>query len=151
VAPAGDKVTVQIDHEGLPPRKLALDLLPGSKNVFEGTLPQAPVGNYEVRLLPPPILEGSIPTVPFRVEAPASELETVQMNEPELVRVAAATGGKFYTPLTADTLLQDLPLPSKVPLDTDPPIPLWNTWPVLTLFLGLLTLEWILRKRKQMV
>ena len=38
-----------------------------------------------------------------------------------------------------------------VPLDTDPPIPLWNTWPVLALFLLLLTVEWVFRKRKQMV
>ena len=44
-----------------------------------------------------------------------------------------------------------LPEPSKVLLDTDPPIPLWNTWPVLALFLALITLEWVIRKRKQMV
>jgi hypothetical protein len=144
-------VTVQVDRRGVPPRKISLNLVPGTRNVFEGTMPQAPVGDYEVRLLPPPILQGPIPTATFRVEAPAGEFETVQMNESELIRVAAATGGKFYTPLTADTLLQDLPKPSKVPLDTDPPIPLWNTWPLLTLFLALLSLEWILRKRKQMV
>ncbi|MFO0891049.1 MAG: VWA domain-containing protein [Isosphaeraceae bacterium] len=151
LAPAGGSVTVQVDRKGLPPRKLFLELLPGTNNVFEGTLPQAPVGDYEVRLLPPPVLQGPIPTAAFRVEAPASEFESVQMNEPELVRTAAATGGKFYTPLEADGLLRDLPEPSKVPLDTDPPLPLWNTWPVLALFLGLLTTEWVLRKRKQMV
>ena len=54
-------------------------------------------------------------------------------------------------PLLILACLADLPKPSKVPLDTDPPIPLWNTWPVLGLFLALITLEWVLRKRKQMV
>ncbi len=73
------------------------------------------------------------------------------MNEPELIRAAALTGGKFYSPLSADTLLDDLPPSSKIPLDTDPPIPLWNSWPVLSLFLALITLEWVLRKRRQMV
>ena len=73
------------------------------------------------------------------------------MNEPELIRAAEATGGKFYTPLEAGGLLKDLPPPTKVPLDTDPPIPLWNTWPVLSLFLTLITTEWVFRKRKQMV
>ena len=53
------------------------------------------------------------------------------MNGPSCLRAAESTGGKFYTPLVADALLTDLPKPSKVPLDTDPPIPLWNTWPVL--------------------
>ncbi len=152
LAPAAGTVTVQVERSNRQsPRKVTLNQVPGTRNVFEGALPQAIEGDYEVRLLPPPILDGPIPTATFRVEAPASELERVQMNEPELIRVAAATGGKFYTPLTADTLLQDLPKPSKVPLDTDPPIPLWNTWPVLGLFLMLITLEWILRKRKQMV
>ncbi len=49
------------------------------------------------------------------------------------------------------TLLELLPRPQKVPLDNDPPMALWNTWPVLFLFLGLITAEWVLRKRKQMV
>ena len=73
------------------------------------------------------------------------------MNEPELIKAAEATGGKFYTPLEPRRLLKDLPKPSKIPLDTDPPIPLWNTWPVLALFLMLITAEWVIRKRKQMV
>ena len=87
----------------------------------------------------------------FRVDAPINEFEHIEMNGPELLRTAESTGGKFYTPLDADALLRDLPKPSKVPLDTDPPIPLWNTWPLLTLFLVLLTVEWVFRKRKQMV
>ena len=75
------------------------------------------------------------------------------MNEPELVRTvgAAASGGKFYTIDQSDRLLDDLPRPQKVPLDTDPPIPLWNTWPVLALFLTLIVSEWLLRKRKRLV
>ena len=36
------------------PRKLALKLVPGTRNVFEGALPQATEGEYEVRLLPAP-------------------------------------------------------------------------------------------------
>ncbi len=66
-------------------------------------------------------------------------------------------GGPSATTTTASsdgdekTLLELLPPPQKVPLDTDPPIALWNTWPVYALFLGLIALEWVLRKRKQMV
>jgi uncharacterized membrane protein len=151
VAPREGEATVQVEREGAAPRKLALSRSPGSRNVFEGALSQAAEGDYQVRLLPPPVLDGPIPTASFRVDAPASEFERVQMNEPELKRVAEATGGKYYTPLDASTLLNDLPKPSKVPLDTDPPIALWNTWPLLALFLTILTAEWILRKRARMV
>jgi hypothetical protein len=150
-APAVGEVSVQIERKGQGPRRLKLKRAPGSRDVFEGILPQAQEGEYEVRLLPPPILHGPTPSTAFQVEAPAGEFERIQMNEPELIRIAAATGGKFYTPLTASTLMADLPKPSKVPLDTDPPIPLWNTKALLILFLTVITAEWILRKRLQMV
>ncbi|MGC8643753.1 MAG: VWA domain-containing protein, partial [Isosphaeraceae bacterium] len=149
LAPAGNKVTVQVDRGGLRPRKVTLNKLPGVRNVFEGALAQVAEGDYRVILLEP-VLE-PMPTANFRVDAPASEFERIPMNESELLRASATTGGKFYTPLSADKLKSELPKPSKVPLDTDPPIPLWNTWPVLGLFLALITLEWILRKRRQMV
>src|SRR4029079_18497973 len=97
---------------------------------------------------PPPVSKAPLPSPPSRVDAPAGELERVQMNESELIRAAATSGGKFYTPATTAGLLKDLPKPQKVPLDTDPPIPLWNTWPVLALFLGVITAEWLLRKRR---
>jgi von Willebrand factor type A domain len=151
LAPKTGDLTIQVGHAGQGARKLPLKLVPGTKNVFEGAIPQAAEGDYDVRLLPPPVLEGPIPTTTFRVDAPINEFEHIEMNGVELLRAAESTGGKFYTPLVADALLRDLPKPSKVPLDTDPPIPLWNTWPVLLLFLGLLTAEWVFRKRKQMV
>jgi hypothetical protein len=151
LAPATGDVVIQVERQGQGPRKLTLKLAPGTRNVFEGALPQAAEGDYQVRLMPPPVLEGPIPTASFRVEAPVNEFERIEMNSAELIRAAESTGGKFYTPLTTETLLKDLPTPSKVPLDTDPPIPLWNTWPVLTLFLALITLEWVFRKRRQMV
>ena len=151
IAPTTGGVHVEVSKKGQGPRKVALRLSSGSKNVFEGALPQLPEGEYDVKLLPPPVLTGSLPTTSFRVDPPAGELERVQMNEPELRQVADLTGGKFYTPLTVGTLLDDLPAPQKVPLDTDPPIAIWNTWPILTLFLMVAALEWVFRKRKQMV
>jgi hypothetical protein len=151
LAPKTGDVVVQVERGGQGPRKLTLKLVPGTRNVFEGALPQAAEGDYEVRLMPPPVLEGPIPKTSFRVEPPVNEFERIEMNEAELRRAAEATGGKYYTPLAAEALLKDLPKPPPVPLDTDPPIPLWNTWPVLTLFLVLLTAEWVFRKRRQMV
>jgi uncharacterized membrane protein len=150
LVPAGGEIRIQIERKGQGPRNLTLKLAPGSKNVFEGALSQAAEGEYQVRLLPPPALDGAV-TADFRVDPPVSEREHIEMNQAELIRAADLSGGKFYAPLTANSLIKDLPEPSKVRLDTDPPLPLWNTWPVLTLFLGLITLEWVIRKRKQMV
>jgi hypothetical protein len=151
LAPGSGEVNVQVQRKGQGPRKLTLKASPSARNVFEAALPQAQEGEYEVRLLPPPVLAGGMPSTTFRVDPPASEFERVPMNQPEMVRSAQVSGGKFYTPATSGRFLEDLPKPEKVPLDTDPPIPLWNTWPVLTLFLVVLTAEWLLRKRKQMI
>ncbi|HEV3168421.1 MAG TPA: VWA domain-containing protein [Isosphaeraceae bacterium] len=151
LAPSAGEVVVQVERKGHGPRKVSLKVSPGARNVFEGALPPVAEGEYQVRLLPPPILEGGMPVGSFRVDPPASEFERLSMNEPELIRAAQLSGGKFYTPVTVSTFLKDLPKPEKVPLDTDPPIPLWNTWPVLALFLMVITAEWLLRKRKQMV
>jgi len=144
-------VNVQVERKGEGSRTLTLEAVPGNPSVFEGALPQGREGEYVVKLLPPPVLEGDLPSCTFRIEPPAGELERSQMNASELRRVAELTGGRFHTLTSLDGLLEHLPPPQKVPLDTDPPIPLWNTWPVLTLFLTLITLEWVLRKRKQLV
>lgn len=151
LVPGSGEVTVQITHAGQGPRKLSLKPSPGTRNVFEGAVTESVEGEYEVLLLPPPVLEGAEPRASFRVDAPASELEHIEMNQAELRRAATVSGGKFHTPASLSTLLAELPRPQKVPLDTDPPIPLWNTWPVLGLFLTLLVAEWVLRKRRQMV
>jgi len=151
LAPAGDAASVQVEGRGGPSRTVELRRSPNARNVFEGVVAQAPEGEYTVRLLPPPVLDGPIPTAGFRVEAPAGEFERVQMNEPELRRASAAASGAYFPAVAASGLLDGLPKPSKVPLDTDPPIPLWNSWPLLALFLTLLTSEWILRKRARMV
>lgn len=149
LTPTAETVVVELERNGLSPRRVSLKRTPTMRNVFEGAIAQAAEGSYRVTLIEPAL--DPLPTAEFQVDAPASEFARIEMNQPELLRVAASTGGKFYTPLTAETLIADLPKPSPVPLDTDPPIPLWNTWPILVLFLSLITLEWVLRKRRQMV
>ena len=73
------------------------------------------------------------------------------MDAAEMRHAAEMTGGQFYTFADAGRLLDDLPAGRPVPIESLPPLPLWNRWPVLAVFLGLLIAEWILRKRKGMV
>lgn len=152
LAPRSGELTVQVQRKGQGPRSVGLKASPSAKNVFEGAYSATTEGEYEARLVPPPVLEGGLPTTTFRVDPPAGEFERVEMNEPELRRASTVTGGQFAdSTATAADVLKDLPAPQKVRLDTDPPIALWNTWPMLGAFLLILTAEWVLRKRKQMV
>ena len=98
-----------------------------------------------------PALRGQAPATDFTVAPPASEFAQIRIDAAEMRRAAHETGGRFYTFESADRLLRDLPPGRQVPIESLPPLPLWNKWPLLMLFLGLLIAEWILRKRRGMV
>ena len=91
-------------------------------------------------------MEGQAPAVDFTVAAPAGEFERVRMDAAGLRRAAEATKGQFYTIDNAEHLLRDLPSGRQVPVETLPPKPLWNKWPLLVLFLTLLVVEWVVPK-----
>ena len=76
-----------------------------------------------------------------RVEADFALLQTV----------SAETKGQHFTLSTAGQLKRSLPGGRQVPIETLPPIELWNRWPLVLAFVALLVVEWLLRKRHAMV
>jgi hypothetical protein len=68
------------------------------------------------------------------------------MDATELRRAAEETKGRYYTFADASGLQDNLPEPRPIPIETLPPLPLWNRWPILLLFLVLIVGEWITRK-----
>ncbi len=148
--PADDGVTVVLEHKGHKTRRIQLRRNAVARGVFEGRVSKPPIGSYHAWMAIP-ALEGRTPSVDFEVEAPPGEFERVRMAAAELKRAAHDTRGRFYTFLDAERLLGDLPPGRQVPIESLPPKPLWNTWPLLLLFFALLTTEWILRKLGGMV
>ena len=69
----------------------------------------------------------------------------------ELKRAAELTKGHWYTTIDTSKLLSDLPPGQPVPIETLPPIVLWNQWPLLLIFLTLIVGEWVIRKQKGML
>lgn len=149
-APADDDgVTLVVEHRGHQTQRITLHRR-NTRELFEGVIERPSMGEYHVWMAVP-ALEGSAPAVDFTVAAPPGEFERTQMAAAELRRAADATKGRFYTFATAAKLADDLPPGRQVPVETLPPKPLWNQWPVLLVFLGLLVFEWIVRKMKGMV
>lgn len=145
-----DGVTVVLEHQGQKTRRVQLHRTGTGRGTFEAVIDPLPVGSYHAWVAVPP-MEGRAPAVDFTVVAPPGEFERVRMDSSALQRAAQQTKGRFYTFETARRLLKDLPRGRQVPIESLPPKPLWNTWPVLLLFLVLLTAEWVLRKRGGMV
>jgi hypothetical protein len=150
-APAdNDGVTVVLEREGNKNQRLKLERNAASRGVFEATVGDVMDGRYHAWIATP-ALEGKPPSTDFLVAAPPGELERVQMDAAELRRAAEETRGRFYRIGDADRLLDDLPEGRQIPIEALPPLVLWNRWWLLLAFLGLITSEWILRKRKGML
>src|SRR5262249_55085597 len=112
---------------------------------------RTPDGEYRFSLTSP-LVPDPKPRAAARVLPPPGEMEELRMNQQEMERAAELTHGRFYTLADVDRLADDLPVASRgahpVP---QPPWSLWNHSLVLVLTLGLLTAEWVLRKRKHLL
>jgi hypothetical protein len=78
-------------------------------------------------------------------------MDHTRLMEEELRAAAQATGGAYFRLADADALWDALPPGRRVAVTDDQPYPLWRSWPMLGLFVALLTTEWLLRKRWKMV
>jgi len=65
----------------------------------------------------------------------------------QLRRVAEESGGKLYNVDEVAKLIGELPRGKQVRVEAVASVPLWNSWKLALLFIGLLTTEWVLRKR----
>lgn len=144
-AAGAEDVVLVVEREGGRTRRLSMTRHP-VREMFEITF-DAAAGRYHAWVASP-LAGGAPPTVDFTVARPAGEFERVQMEEASLRRAADQTRGRFYTIAKADRLARDLPAGRQVPIESLPPVPLWNRWPVLATFVGLLITEWVVRKRK---
>jgi hypothetical protein len=150
LAPAGDTVSVLVDTPGEARSRVALRRDPSFASVFAGSLSGLADGQYEL-LVADLQLPGNPPSARFTVVAPTGELGRTAMDRAALASAAEATHGAFYTIADADRLADELPRGRRVPIESRPPLEIWNQWWLLATFVGLVTSEWILRKRKGML
>lgn len=147
---ADDGVTVILEREGQPNQRVKLARNATNRGIFEGSFADALDGKYHA-WVGTPTLEGQAASADFLVVVPPGELERIQMDADTLKLVAEETRGRFYRIRDVDRLPGDLPPGHQVPIEALPPEVLWNRWWLLAAFLGLITSEWILRKRKGML
>jgi hypothetical protein len=158
--PPGRPVAVKVRHHppakpGAPPpppseRSVALERRGGG--TFEGTLTADQPGNYEFALESPALVPA--PKASATVLPPVGETDPdrLRQNEAGLRRAAAEAHGKYYTLADADALPDQLPAAARVPLEqAGPPYRLWNQPALFALALGLVAVEWVLRKRRRLL
>src|SRR5689334_18615047 len=119
-----------------------------SVNTYVGQIKADELGQHRIELLG---TSATLGTLSARSNLLVSDLNReyygAAQNNELLQRIAAETGGKYYTPAQAQSLLDDLiyrqtPYSERVTKD------LWNMPVNFMLIIGLLSAEWFLRKRE---
>ena len=168
-APPDPQTEVKVIAERRPPRKpgtpaaevqagsplevqtLRLTRVEGSRSAFEALLTRTPEGEYQF-WLSVPVVSDPKPRAEARVLAPPGEMEYLRMNRADMERAADESEGRFYSLADADRLPEELPAGTRISLNpSGPPWQMWNHPLTFAIVLSLLTLEWVLRKRKHLL
>ena len=139
-----------MQREGAGPRTVTLQRDAVQRGVFATTLDPLADGAYRAWLVGPE-LAGLPPATRFAVVAAGGEQARLALDVPELKAAARASHGRYYALADASRLSDELPRGRQVRIESLPPEPYWNRWPVATVFVALITAEWLLRKRVGMM
>ncbi len=147
-----DKAKVHADVRGPAGRPDRVDLasIPGPGGHYAGEFePQAP-GTYEFEIQAA-VGDEAVKAEKLSVEVgrPNLEFEALDFDEKTLARIASETNGRYFHITTADRLTEQL---DRSVRSRRVVVERRLYWPPLfwTLFLGVITTEWILRKRFQL-
>ncbi len=148
--PPDRRVTLIVERRNGPSQAVELQPSPQFPDVFTGSLPAITDGSYHA-WISRPTFDDAPPATDFRVQSSSRELLVRAVDDVSLRATAQATRGRFYTVGSAYRLPDELPAGRAVAVDPGEPIPLWSRPEVLLLVIGLLTLEWFLRKISRLV
>lgn len=148
---SGADVTGKITGPGGRPDKVTLSSAGGTGGHYGGSFEPREPGRYQIQI------EAKVgeevvhvdPALVVEVSRPNLEFEKLDMDEKMLARIASETGGRYMHISTADHLVDQLDRTQrKKRLYFEEPL----YWPPLfwMLFVGVLTTEWLLRKRFQL-
>ena len=143
-------VTVNVERGGMIVRSIELQRDTEIRSLFEGSFANLEQGSYHAQA----ILkndEKESPRCDFVIESSGRELRNRRAETSDLLLAARLTGGKFYSISQSAILPSEIPKGKSVSLHRPHPIPIWNRFEILLLFAGLLTLEWLMRKRQQLI
>jgi uncharacterized membrane protein len=144
--PASGRATVMLERAGEPRRSIELSRPANAATMFQGELRGLREGRYHAWLAEPSVT-GSPPMLDFIIEAPQRELWQRKLERSDLEAAAKISLGRYYSLAEVDRLPQEIPPGQPVPLSAPTVVPLWNRWEMLLLFAGLLTTEWVCRRR----
>ncbi|MEJ5340782.1 MAG: vWA domain-containing protein [Thermogutta sp.] len=138
----GGEVTVWLGQDGRSRRQITLQRRSPEANTFQTVLHDLTPGQYVAWLAG----ERESVRTSFTVLPPKKEMQQTDVAWEEMAAAAKRTGGAVYRVGQIDRLIHSLPAGKASPVEILPPITLWNQPLILAFIVGMLTIEWALRK-----
>ena len=114
--------------------------------MFEAAVTNLSEGDYHAWLAGP-MLDGEAPSSDFVVLPPPGEFARLAMNSQEMKQAADISDGGFATLQNVDQLLDGLPQGRQMHIESLDRLNIWNSWLIATVFVVMLTGEWLMRKK----
>ena len=130
-----------------------IELAPtGQPGWFQGTFLPSSAGALSLSLPLPDDDPGARPeSVTVEVKLPDVEFQDPRLDRELLGEVARITSGALLRPTEVVNLAGRIPSLEEKLVVAGAPIPLWDRWGTVAALVGLLGLEWFIRKRSRMV
>lgn len=143
------QVEATLDVPGGSPLPLILKPVMNQPGEYEGVFAARSVGTHKLRVNLP-ASEGAVDSaaepIDFSVVLPAVETRQTFLNKTLLRDLAAASGGAYYEVNELEKLAAAIPDATETIEVPGKPEPLWSTFSVLFLLVGVLCVEWAVRK-----
>ncbi len=129
-----------------------ISLTPDAGGLYRGKSAGLEPGNYEMAVESAVVPEGQLKArTQFKVAGRESAERTLlSINEDLMRQISIASGGQYYREEQCDELVAAIKGLSDGRVEEHDRV-LWQEWPWFSVIVGLLTLEWILRKRAGML
>jgi hypothetical protein len=143
------KVEATLEQPGRPPEVISLLTIGDGAGRYEAAITAQANGINGVRVRLPDAITNKKDelTTTFLVELPILEASQTWLNRSLLKQLAAESSGRYFEVNELDQLAAAVPNRVEKIEERSPPRPLWDTPSMLLLLVGLLSTEWLLRKR----
>ncbi|MEK6235107.1 MAG: hypothetical protein N2C14_10365, partial [Planctomycetales bacterium] len=135
-----------------PDQIIELQPVPNRKGRYQAVLTAAHRGSHLLSVRLPGSSSGKIKVeTSFSVTAPSVESKEVWLNQPLLRELAEVSGGQYFEINQLASLVDAVPDRRRRVEVVGKPVPLWDNSRLLLLLVGLLTVEWSVRRKYRLM
>lgn len=146
------KIDATLQAPGDSPETVPLIPIANQPGGYEATILAKKTGAHSLRInLPASDAESGLVEAKFTVKLPSVETNQVWLNKPLLTDLASLSGGKYFEVNQLDQLAAAVPDKTETVEVRSKPDPLWDVRGMLIALVGLLCIEWLVRKRNKLL